>query len=339
MKRNVISIPIKDLVEKNSYIEDFFSSIGLRDYDDRYTLEQLVDLLTDEFIDGCGMGREEILTHFKLFIEKMEELKVKSEKCTESITILGGHDKLGKEENISITVKPGEIISLVGPTGSGKSRFLADIECIAQKDTQTGRQVLVNGKTPDLDERFSLENKLVAQLSQNMNFVIDLTVDEFITMHAESRMINNIKDTVGTIIKCANELAGEKFSPDMPVTQLSGGQSRALMIADTALLSISPIVLIDEIENAGIDREKAMELLVKKEKIVFMSTHDPLLALMGNKRIAIRNGGVNKIIETSSRERENLVMLKKFDTKMMELRNIIRRGDIVDFDIGEYMKL
>lgn len=54
----------------------------------------------------------------------------------------------------------------------------------------------------------------------------------------------------------ANELAGEKFTLDTKVTQLSGGQSRALMIADVACISSSPIVLIDEIENAGIDRQK-----------------------------------------------------------------------------------
>ena len=40
---------------------------------------------------------------------------------------------------------------------------------------------------PDPGRRFSIEHKLVAQLSQNMNFVMDLTVEEFITMHAESR--------------------------------------------------------------------------------------------------------------------------------------------------------
>ncbi len=64
----------------------------------------------------------------------------------------------------------------------------------------------------------------------------------------------------------ANKLAGESFELDTPITSLSGGQSRALMIADTAILSESPIVLIDEIENAGIDRKKALKLLVKEEK-------------------------------------------------------------------------
>ena len=88
------------------------------------------------------------------------------------------------------------------------------------------------------------------------------------------------------------KLAGENFAPETAVTALSGGQSRALMIADTAVLSSSPIVLIDEIENAGIDRKKALDLLISQDKIVLMATHDPLLALMADKRIVIKNGGI-----------------------------------------------
>ena len=79
----------------------------------------------------------------------------------------------------------------MGPTGSGKSRLLSDIECLAQGDTPTGRRVLVNGAEVDELQRFEMEGKLVAQLSQNMNFVMDLTVREFLEMHAKSRMTPN----------------------------------------------------------------------------------------------------------------------------------------------------
>ena len=68
------------------------------------------------------------------------------------------------------------------------------------------------------------------------------------------------------VIACANDLAGERFSADVSLTQLSGGQTRALMIADIALLSASPIVLIDEIENAGIDRKRSLDLLDREGK-------------------------------------------------------------------------
>ena len=107
---------------------------------------------------------------------------------------------------------------------------------------------------------------------------MDLTVQEFLELHAQSRMVENIPLVVDRIVEEANKLAGEQFSTDTQITSLSGGQSRALMIADTAILSSSPIVLIDEIENAGIDRKKALELLVSEDKIVLMATHDPLLA-------------------------------------------------------------
>ncbi|MEI3193577.1 MAG: hypothetical protein V8S22_06375 [Lachnospiraceae bacterium] len=48
------------------------------------------------------------------------------------------------------------------------------------------------------------------------------------------------------------------------ITALSGGQSRALMIADIAFLSAAPSVLIDEPENAGIDKDAIIRLLVEK---------------------------------------------------------------------------
>jgi ABC-type lipoprotein export system ATPase subunit len=101
------------------------------------------------------------------------------------------------------------------------------------------------------------------------------------------------------------------------------------MIADTAYISESPIVLIDEIENAGIDRRQAIEFLAKKEKIIFVSTHDPLLALSADKRIVIKNGGIYKIIRTSDVEKQSLVAIEKLDNTLMMLRNSLRAGELI----------
>jgi ABC-type lipoprotein export system ATPase subunit len=98
------------------------------------------------------------------------------------------------------------------------------------------------------------------------------------------------------------------------------------MIADTAILSKSPIVLIDEIENAGIDRKKALELLLSEDKIVLMATHDPTLALLGNRRIVIQSGGISKIIETTQQERGILKELEVMDAKIQEMRTKLRYG-------------
>jgi len=265
-------------------------------------------------------------------LDKNNEIIEAKDTIIESITILGGNDKNGKKEDINLTINVGEVICIVGPTGSGKSRLLEDIECMAKGDTPTGRVIKIKGEN-------LTGNKLVAQLSQNMNFVMDVSVGDFIRMHAKSRNVNELKNITEKIVNYANELAGEKFTSNVPITELSGGQSRALMIADTALLSISPIVLIDEIENAGVDRSKAIELLVKEGKIVFVSTHDPILALLGDKRMIIRNGAISKVIITDEKEKDNLKIMKKIDNKMLELRNALRSGEIIDWDMESYFAL
>jgi ABC-type lipoprotein export system ATPase subunit len=338
MLSQINNMKVAALVQQYPYAADFFTAIGLKNLPVEQTVAQMVAELPYEFIQDSGLEPLQIMAQFAEFMTKMAELKTETGQTVNTVTIVGGHDKSGVREECALTLRPGEIICIVGPTGSGKSRLLADIECLAQADTPTGRRILVNGQAPGESRRFALGHKLVAQLSQNMNFVVDLTVAEFVTMHAESRMIFNAPEMVVAVIACANELAGEQFAPDISLTQLSGGQSRALMIADTALLSASPIVLIDEIENAGVDRRKSLELLVRKEKIVLMSTHDPILALLGRKRIVIKNGGINQMIETGESERANLSFLERIDRKLMELRNTLRTGGMIDMDIRQFFQ-
>ena len=89
---------------------------------------------------------------------------------------------------------------------------MADIECLAQADTPSGRRVLLNGTAPDPATRFSGDRQLVAQLSQNMNFVMDMQVEAFLTLHAESRLVEDIPARVGRIFEAAVGLAGEPFA-------------------------------------------------------------------------------------------------------------------------------
>ena len=296
---------------------------------EKLTFTEFLEQIGEEEIEDKALRVETLADELDLYIEQiLEFLGVEKSDAVRSLTIFPGRDKDGTPETFGrLEILPSEIVSIVGPTGSGKSRLLADIEWAAQRDTPTGRTIQINGEKPDPKWRFSSNNKLVAQLSQNMNFVMDLSVGEFIEMHAESRMIGNRAEIKAKILAEANRLAGEPFSEMTPVTGLSGGQSRALMIADTAILSASPIVLIDEIENAGIDRRKALELLVSQDKIVLMATHDPLLALMADRRIVIKNGGIHKVIKTGADEKALLSELNRFDAVMQETRRRLRAGE------------
>lgn len=326
---------IAELLNEYPFTSEFFESMGFDiSNSTEMTFSQYLDNFTDEELEEKAIDKENIKLQLDTFIEQMLQFLSVNKENIESLTIFPGHNKSGEKENFErLDIFSSQIVSIVGPTGSGKSRLLADIEWAAQNDTPTGRIIYINDRKPDPKWRYSTNNKLVAQLSQNMNFVMDLTALEFLTMHAESRMVENIPEVVEKILLEANKLAGESFSPETAVTALSGGQSRALMIADTAVLSASPIVLIDEIENAGIDRKKALDLLVSQDKIVLMATHDPLLALMADKRIVIKNGGIDKIIETTAEEKELLVQLNDIDSIMQEARKKLRAGMTLKGDI------
>ncbi|QJW48797.1 hypothetical protein HA075_26260 [bacterium BFN5] len=77
-------------------------------------------------------------------------------------------------------------------------------------------------------------------------------------------------------------------------------------------------------------RVRALRLLVDKQKIVLMATHDPILALMGDRRIVIKNGGIHQIIETSDRERQNLLVLEKLDQHLSVIREALRQGKQIE---------
>lgn len=247
----------------------------------------------------------------------------------ENIRIIGGRDKFGFSEPIKdILINKGEVIGVVGPTGSGKSQLIGDIEQLSQMDTSTGRQVLINGRVPNYELRNDPRKKMVAQLSQNMNFLADMTVKDFLCLHAKCR--GKEKNKVSEIISIANELTGEPIKSTDNLTILSGGQSRALMVADVAVISESPIVLIDEIENAGIRKHKALELLSGIGKIVMVVTHDPVLALLAQKRIFMRNGGMQGVLFSSEQEKLIAHKLNGLDRNILELRERIRHGQMIE---------
>ena len=324
IKTTLTTETISAIIGQYPQTAEFLANYNLSHLAQDETIATAMKAIPKEELEEFGLTAEELVERLADFLTALYAKRETDDIRT--VTIIGGQNKSGDKENIALTVSAGEIISIVGPTGSGKSRLLADIECLAQGDTPTKRTVLVNDKPLTLAERFRMGTHLVAQLSQNMNFILDISVDEFLEMHAKSRLIENSAPVIDACFAAANELAGEPFTRETKVTQLSGGQSRALMIADTAYISESPIVLIDEIENAGVDRERALAVLTKNDKIVLISTHDPLLALRADRRIVIRNGGIADIIETSEEEKASLAHIENLQRTLSAVQHDLRTG-------------
>jgi len=243
------------------------------------------------------------------------------------ITILPGINKFGEKERFEkVDIKKGEVVAVVGHTGAGKSQLLYDLERLAQKDTKSKRKILVNDEVPDKELRFNPKRKLIASLAQSMNFFTDMSVGDFLQLHLESRGKKSRQGLIKEVIDEANKITGEAISPQMNLLNLSGGQSRALMVSDVANISISPIILIDEIENAGIRKEEAIKILVEEGKILIV-THDPSLALSADKRIIIKDGGVVKILDTSLKEKGIAHYLNWIENYGLNIREKIRDGE------------
>ena len=131
---------------------------------------------------------------------------------------------------------------------------------------------------------------------------------------------------IADTIDFANQLTGEAIGLDVRMTELSGGQTRSLLIADATIICDTPIVLLDEVENAGIDRSRCLELLRRQRKIFIFVTHDPRIALLSDFRIVISEGRIMKILGTNAEERELATRVTKLDDVLSSLRDKLRLG-------------
>lgn len=251
-----------------------------------------------------------------------------------SLTILPGTTRAGDPENFTeITIRPGDTLSIVGPTGSGKTALINDIEVFAQGDTITGRKILVNGSEPSEDLIRDPAKKPIAMITQNTKCLADLTVQEFLAMHLRSRKMENT-GTIDTAIDLANKFTGEKIAGCMRMSSLSGGQTRSLFVADAVVISDTPIILLDEVENAGIFKDRVIEILRQQHKAIIFVTHDPYVALLTEKRIVMKGGAVEKILTPGSEEQNTLEKIAKMDADMRVLRERIRSGELLTIASG-----
>ncbi len=244
------------------------------------------------------------------------------------ITVIGGIGKNGSPEKVKqFELKMGDIVSIVGPTGCGKTTLINDIELFANRNTPSQRKILINGEPIPEDFTFDPSKHPIAMISQHTNFLSDLPVGEFLKIHSKIRGAENINEMIDETLEFANQLTGEAIIKKTAMTELSGGQTRSLLIADAVIIGNSPIILLDEIENAGIHRTKALKLLKRYEKIFVFVTHDPRIALLSDFRVVMKSGAMQKIITTNDEEKMAAIGLKKIDDVMLEFRKRIRSGE------------
>lgn len=250
----------------------------------------------------------------------------------DTITILTGFGRSGELEAVPrIDLKMGDVVSIVGPTGSGKTTFINDIELFADANTPTGRRILINGERPPVEYRDDPARNPIALITQHTTFLSDLPVNEFLHTHARIRITDQTQreTAIERTLSFANQLTGEPIALESRMTELSGGQTRALLIADATIICNTPIVLLDEVENAGIHRTRALELLRQYRKIFIFVTHDPRIALLSDYRIVMQRGRITQVLHTDAEERKLATVVSHLDDVLSNLRDKIRFGERV----------
>ena len=244
------------------------------------------------------------------------------------ISILGGYGRAGNRDPVDrVDLSMGDVLSIVGLTGSGKTALINDIGLFAGDNTPSRRRILINDALPSTEFLDDPSRNPIALITQHTSFLSDLPVYKFLEIHARIRHSGRSGSVVDDTLAFANQLTGEPIIVDSAMTELSGGQSRALLIADAVIIGNSPIILLDEIENAGINRSRALELLRKYEKIFIFVTHDPHIALLSNYRIVMKGGAMQDVITTGAEEKRVAATIEQMGRVMDTLREKIRGGE------------
>ena len=159
-------------------------------------------------------------------------------------------------ENVSFTVKPGENIALVGPTGAGKTTI---VNLLSRFYDLTGGAVLIDGNDISKLTLHSLREKMGIMMQDS--FIFSGTIEDNIRYGKLDATEEEIRAAAKTV--CADDFImglekGYKTEMTEGGTQLSGGQRQLISFART-LISDPKILILDE-ATSSIDAKTEKEL-------------------------------------------------------------------------------
>lgn len=198
-------------------------------------------------------------------------------------------------DNVSLTVKEGEFVAIVGPSGSGKSTLL---HLIGGVDRPTSGRVLIdNTDIYQLNETqlAIFRRRQIGLVYQFYNLIPVLTVEENITLPL---LLDRHEVDRAHFEKIVKILGLEDRLNHLP-NQLSGGQQQRVSIA-RALIANPAIILADE-PTGNLDSKNSKEIidllkLFNKtyNQTLIVITHDERIALQADRVISIEDGNLVK---------------------------------------------
>ncbi len=168
-------------------------------------------------------------------------------------------------DNVTFSVKKGEIVGFLGPNGAGKSTLMKILTTSINADEGTalvnGNEVTLNPKAVQLS---------VGYLAEHNPLYLDLYVREYLAFNADVYKVS--KSRIEEVI----QLTGLTSESHKKIGELSKGYRQRVGLA-TALLHNPDVLILDE-PTTGLDPNQLVEIRnviknVGKNKTVFLSTH------------------------------------------------------------------
>ena len=195
-------------------------------------------------------------------------------------------------KDVNATIQKGEVISIIGPSGTGKSTFL---RCLNRLETPTSGRILVDGvDITAKDCPLHLIRRKMGMVFQSFNLYPHMNVIENI-MYAPMKVLKLSKADAyarGMKLLRAIDLAGkEQKYPD----QLSGGQKQRVAIART--LAMEPEIILFDEPTSALDPTMVAEVLAVINQLahdgmtMLIVTHQMRLAKMVSSRIFYMDQG------------------------------------------------
>ena len=197
-------------------------------------------------------------------------------------------------DNVSLTIKQGEIVGLLGPNGAGKTTLISSICGLLELDSGT---VTVFGKD-SLKEKEGVSSD-INLITGFAGLLQGLSVEKLLTYYALLYNVKNMEKAIDNVIA----ETGLQEKRKQVAQTLSSGFKQRFYIAK-ALLSNPKMLLMDE-PTVGLDVKSAIQIrqlvkkLKKEGKTILLTTHYMLEAEELCDRIALINGGKIVALGTS----------------------------------------
>ena len=199
-------------------------------------------------------------------------------------------------DKVNIKIKSGDLIALVGPSGSGKSSFLHLLALV--DDPSKGKILLKNKDTANFsdEEKNQARRNNISIIFQDNNLLTDFNALENVMMP----LIIKGEETNTSIQKAKRILKEVKILNRINhfPSELSGGEQQRVAIA-RALISETNLILADE-PTGNLDYKTSEDIfsyflkLKKLNKAIIFATHNRELANKADYKLSISKGNIKR---------------------------------------------